>query len=116
VSHRIADKIVSGRAVIIGDAAHIHSPAGGRGMNLGIEDAITLAPRLMEGNLGDWAAQRRARAEATVRLSDRLQRLATSSGVFGRTLVPLIAAIGSRIRPLHDGFVQQISGADPTPR
>jgi 2-polyprenyl-6-methoxyphenol hydroxylase-like FAD-dependent oxidoreductase len=115
VSHRIADKLVSGRAVIVGDAAHIHSPAGGRGMNLGIEDAMTLAPRIVEGDLGDWAAQRRARAEATIRLSDRLQRLATSSGVVGRTLVPLLAAIGSRVRPLHDALVQQISGAS-TPR
>lgn len=116
VSHRLADKIVLGRAVIIGDAAHIHSPAGGRGMNLGIEDAVTLAPRIVAGDLGDWPAQRRERAGATVRLSDRLQRLATSSGVVGRTLVPLLAALGTRIRPLHDTFVQQISGAGPPER
>jgi 2-polyprenyl-6-methoxyphenol hydroxylase-like FAD-dependent oxidoreductase len=116
VSHRIADKIVSGRAVIVGDAAHIHSPAGGRGMNLGIEDAVTLAPRIMARDLGDWPAQRRERAEATVRLSDRLQRLATSSGVVGRTVVPLLAAMGTRLRPLHDTFVQQLSGAGPARR
>jgi 2-polyprenyl-6-methoxyphenol hydroxylase-like FAD-dependent oxidoreductase len=111
VSHRLADRIVAGRAVIIGDAAHIHSPAGGRGMNLGIEDAATLAPRIMAGELGDWPEQRRARAAQVVRESDRLQNMATASGVLSRTFVPLVAAVGTRIPWLHDAFVQQIAGA-----
>ena len=113
VSHRLADRIVAGRAVIIGDAAHIHSPAGGRGMNLGIEDAATLAPRILAGDLGDWAAERRARAAQVVRESDRLQNLATASGALPRTLVPLMAAVATRIPWLHDAFVQQMAGAGP---
>jgi 2-polyprenyl-6-methoxyphenol hydroxylase-like FAD-dependent oxidoreductase len=119
VSHRLADRIVSGRAVIIGDAAHIHSPAGGRGMNLGIEDAATLAPRILAGDLGDWPERRRARAAQVVRESDRLQNLATASGALPRTLVPLMAAVATRIPRLHDAFVQQMAGVgaetDPTP-
>ncbi|KAJ3497455.1 hypothetical protein NLG97_g1892 [Lecanicillium saksenae] len=41
--HRVADHFRQGRAFLLGDAAHIHSPAGGQGMNTGIGDAINLA-------------------------------------------------------------------------
>lgn len=43
VSHRIAERLSSGRVALGGDAAHIHSPVGARGMNLGIEDAYVFA-------------------------------------------------------------------------
>jgi 2-polyprenyl-6-methoxyphenol hydroxylase-like FAD-dependent oxidoreductase len=43
VHHRVAEHFARGRAFILGDAAHIHSPAGGQGMNTGIGDAINLA-------------------------------------------------------------------------
>ncbi len=46
VHHRVADKFRVGRAFILGDAAHIHSPVGGQGMNTGIGDAINLAWKL----------------------------------------------------------------------
>lgn len=42
LSHRIADKFREGRCFLAGDAAHIHSPAGGQGMNTGIQDSINL--------------------------------------------------------------------------
>ncbi|KAJ5460054.1 uncharacterized protein N7458_001606 [Penicillium daleae] len=44
--HRVADKFRSNRAFLVGDAAHIHSPVGGQGMNTGIMDAINLAWKL----------------------------------------------------------------------
>jgi len=43
VHHRVADTFREGRAFLLGDAAHIHSPVGGQGMNTGIGDAINLA-------------------------------------------------------------------------
>ncbi|KAJ5510226.1 Monooxygenase FAD-binding [Penicillium expansum] len=44
--HRVADKFRSNRAFLVGDAAHIHSPVGGQGMNTGIMDSINLAWKL----------------------------------------------------------------------
>ncbi len=46
VHHRVAERFRSGRAFLLGDAAHIHSPVGGQGMNTGIGDAVNLAWKL----------------------------------------------------------------------
>jgi 2-polyprenyl-6-methoxyphenol hydroxylase-like FAD-dependent oxidoreductase len=46
VHHRVAQNFRQGRAFLLGDAAHIHSPVGGQGMNTGIGDAINLAWKL----------------------------------------------------------------------
>jgi 2-polyprenyl-6-methoxyphenol hydroxylase-like FAD-dependent oxidoreductase len=46
VHHRVTEHFRKDRAFLLGDAAHIHSPAGGQGMNTGIGDAINLAWKL----------------------------------------------------------------------
>jgi 2-polyprenyl-6-methoxyphenol hydroxylase-like FAD-dependent oxidoreductase len=46
VHHRVAHHFREGRALLPGDAAHIHSPVGGQGMNTGIGDAVNLAWKL----------------------------------------------------------------------
>lgn len=43
ISHRMVERMTVGRICLAGDAAHIHSPIGARGMNLGIEDAFVYA-------------------------------------------------------------------------
>lgn len=44
--HRVADKFRSNRAFLVGDAAHVHSPVGGQGVNTGIIDSVNLAWKL----------------------------------------------------------------------
>ncbi len=56
VHHRIADRFRVGRAFLAGDAAHIHSPVGGQGMNTGIGDAVNLAWKLASVVQGKAAA------------------------------------------------------------
>jgi 2-polyprenyl-6-methoxyphenol hydroxylase-like FAD-dependent oxidoreductase len=46
VHHRVAHAFAKGRAFLLGDAAHVHSPVGGQGMNTGIGDAVNLAWKL----------------------------------------------------------------------
>ena len=48
VHHRVADKFRVGRAFLVGDAGHIHSPVGGQGMNTGIGDAVNLGWKLAQ--------------------------------------------------------------------
>ncbi|MGZ5198388.1 MAG: FAD-dependent oxidoreductase [Telluria sp.] len=84
VHHRIASQFRAGRVLLAGDAAHVHSPAGGQGMNTGIQDGLALAPMLVEtlrtgtlDALDRYAAQRRQVALEVVALTDRMTRLAT---------------------------------------
>src|SRR5699024_7399646 len=57
VHHRISEHFRKGRVFIAGDAAHIHSPAGGQGMNTGIGDAMNLSWKLAEEIEGGMDAE-----------------------------------------------------------
>ena len=54
VHSRKADHFMNGRVCIAGDAAHIHTPAGGQGMNTGIQDAYNLAWKMAGVIKGKW--------------------------------------------------------------
>ncbi|MGD1170043.1 FAD-dependent oxidoreductase [Mycobacterium seoulense] len=84
IHHRVADSYRAGRLLLAGDAAHVHSPAGGQGMNLGITDAVALADALAEvlqggpdAALDAYSATQRRRAERVLQLTGRLTRVAT---------------------------------------
>jgi 2-polyprenyl-6-methoxyphenol hydroxylase-like FAD-dependent oxidoreductase len=88
VHRRAADRFRAGRVLLAGDAAHVHSPAGGQGLNTGIEDASALAWRLagvVAGDddtacLDDWERERRHVAAGVVQDTDRQTRLWTMRG------------------------------------
>lgn len=84
IHHRVAGTYRAGRLLLAGDAAHVHSPAGGQGMNLGITDAVSLAGALTEvlhgGSdvaLDAYSASQRQRAQRVLKLTGRLTRIAT---------------------------------------
>jgi 2-polyprenyl-6-methoxyphenol hydroxylase-like FAD-dependent oxidoreductase len=53
---RLADRYRVGRVLLAGDAAHIHPPTGGQGLNLGIQDAVNLGWKLA-GQVRGWAPE-----------------------------------------------------------
>jgi 2-polyprenyl-6-methoxyphenol hydroxylase-like FAD-dependent oxidoreductase len=86
--HRVADRYRAGPLLLLGDAAHVHSPAGGQGMNTGIVDAVLLgrmlgevvAGRRPDAWLDGYGAQRRPAAEKVLALAGRLTGMATTRG------------------------------------
>lgn len=75
VSTRVADRYRVGRVFLAGDAAHIQSPKGGMGMNLGLFDAFNLGWKLADGReswLASYESERRPVAERLGQLSDVL--------------------------------------------
>lgn len=82
VNQRVVDTYRRGRALVIGDAAHVHTPAGGLGMNTGIQDAYSLGWRLAraviaddDAGLADFERERRPVALALLSRTGNLQRL-----------------------------------------
>jgi len=115
VHHRVAECYRAGRILLAGDAAHVHSPAGGQGMNAGILDAISLAKALEQALAGSttsldaYAAQRRPVAHQIVALADRLTRLATVRPAL-RGLRNLAMSALSRLPQVRRRLAWQLSG------
>ncbi len=101
VHHRVTGHFRKGRAFLLGDAAHIHSPAGGQGMNTGIGDAInlawklaaTLAGRAPDTLLDSYEAERIGFARRLVATTDRAFSFVTSDG-------PIADFIRTRVAPV----------------
>ena len=116
IHHRVADAYRAGRILLAGDAAHVHSPAGGLGMNLGIQDAVALADTLSsvlaggpDSLLDDYSAARRPIAHRVVELTDRLTKLATMP----RALRPprnVLLGIAGRIPAARRALASRLSG------
>ncbi|WP_095078939.1 FAD-dependent monooxygenase [Pseudomonas sp. Irchel s3h17] len=100
VHHRVADEFRLGRAFLLGDAAHVHSPAGGQGMNTGIGDAINLAWKLaavLNGGASDklldsYELERMAFARRLVATTDRVFSFVTAEG-------PIADLLRTRLAP-----------------
>jgi 2-polyprenyl-6-methoxyphenol hydroxylase-like FAD-dependent oxidoreductase len=92
--HRVADAFRKGNAFLLGDAAHIHSPAGGQGMNTGIGDAANvawkiaavLARRAEPALLDTYESERIPFARSLVATTDRLFASAVGDSLFDRFL------------------------------
>jgi 2-polyprenyl-6-methoxyphenol hydroxylase-like FAD-dependent oxidoreductase len=84
--HRLAKSYRRGRLFLMGDAAHVHSPAGGQGMNTGIIDAVVLGELLAdvikgarpEAALDLYEELRRPAAEEVLEMAGRLTGMATT--------------------------------------
>lgn len=120
VSHRLAERYSVGRVFLAGDAAHIHSPLGARGMNLGIEDAAVLVNAISTGRVEEYSRQRSKVSRAVVRMVKAQTQLATSrnpiAGFVRAQIAPRVLASNTVQRRLAERMLglgyQQI---DPDP-
>jgi 2-polyprenyl-6-methoxyphenol hydroxylase-like FAD-dependent oxidoreductase len=121
VHHRVADHFRKGRAFLLGDAAHIHSPVGGQGMNTGIGDAVNLAWKLaavLHGRanpslLDTYEPERIAFARRLVATTDRAFTGVTSSGRIARRvrldIVPLLIPLLFAFKPVRRLMFRTVS-------
>ncbi len=108
ISLRLAREFSKGRVFLAGDAAHTHSPAGGRGMNLGIADSADLAARLCgDGDLAHYSRDRLAEDKQMIAGSEQLRKALTSPSVAKRALILAGLKLVSVTPPLQRMFASR---------
>ena len=118
ISRRMVSQFRKLRVFLAGDAGHIHSPAGGQGMNTGIQDAFNLAWKLalVVSNrapaqlLGSYHVEREPVARGVLNLTDRITRMATAHNPIVQTarniLLPIISGIDFLDKKIADRLAE----------
>jgi 2-polyprenyl-6-methoxyphenol hydroxylase-like FAD-dependent oxidoreductase len=117
VHHRLADSYRRGSVFLAGDAAHVHSPAGGQGMNTGIQDAMVLARLLSDTitahrgpvDLDSYEAQRRPVAAGVVAMTHRLTRAATARNPLARRIRNTVLSLAGRSTTVQRKLAMNLS-------
>jgi 2-polyprenyl-6-methoxyphenol hydroxylase-like FAD-dependent oxidoreductase len=117
IHHRCATLLRVGRIFIAGDAAHVHSPFGGQGMNTGLHDAWNLVWKLDlylhgRGNeqlLDSYSAERLPVIKNVIETTDLLTKVMGTPSRLAQTLRDAVIPMVSRLAPFQHAFVQRLS-------
>ena len=115
INFRHVEPMAKGNVFLAGDAAHIHSPAGARGMNLGVEDACWLAWLIAEGREQEYSALRIPSVKQVLKQTYALTRLITMTNPLAIAARNLFAPLLLRFGPARRILLQNVAGYD-TPR
>ncbi len=117
IHHRVAKSYRSGRLLLMGDAAHVHSPAGGQGMNTGLVDAVVLGELLQraiaDGDgrvLDEYERLRRPAALQVVQMAGRLTEVATIRAGWKRHLRNAVLHFLNIFPPARRRLLMNLSG------
>jgi 2-polyprenyl-6-methoxyphenol hydroxylase-like FAD-dependent oxidoreductase len=118
IHHRRAGALRAGRIFIAGDAAHIHSPFGGQGMNTGLHDVWNLAWKLDlaarghagEGLLASYATERLPVIRRVIGTTHMLTRVMNARSWFVQAVRIMAIPLVTRLPAFRSAFVQNLSG------
>jgi 2-polyprenyl-6-methoxyphenol hydroxylase-like FAD-dependent oxidoreductase len=118
INERKVSEYRAGRVFLAGDAAHVHSPAGGQGMNTGMQDACNLAWKLAfvhhglttpEPLLDSYSTERSEIARQVLRDSGRLTSVATLRGSLLQSLRNHAASLALRLAPVQRAIMNTMA-------
>jgi 2-polyprenyl-6-methoxyphenol hydroxylase-like FAD-dependent oxidoreductase len=112
ISHRIDTTLAAGRVYFAGDAAHVHSPVGARGMNLGLEDAWVFAELARAGRLAEYDRLRRPVDRQVVRQVEIMSRIASAESPLFQFLRAFVFPTATRIPFVRSRMVRTVTGLD----
>ncbi len=129
IHHRCTERFRRGRCILLGDAAHVHSPMGGQGMNTGLQDAYNLAWKLAlvvggradDALLDTYESERMPVAHRLLETTDRAFRFVISTswlaGVIRTRIAARVAGLAmqrARVRRAAFHVLSQIGISYPT--
>ena len=117
IHHRQVAQLRVGRMFVAGDAAHIHSPFGGQGMNTGLHDIWNLAWKLdfalrghaNEALLNSYSAERRPVIKQVIETTHLLTKAMGTPNKFAQAIRDRVIPMVSRLAPFQHAFVQRLS-------
>jgi 2-polyprenyl-6-methoxyphenol hydroxylase-like FAD-dependent oxidoreductase len=112
VSHQICATLSAGNVYLAGDAAHVHSPIGARGMNLGLEDAWVFAELVRADRLRAYNQLRRPVDQRVVRRVELLSRLVSAESGFTRFMRAFVFPLAVQLPLVRGLMVRTVSGLD----
>jgi len=112
IAHRIAGTMAKGGVYLAGDAAHIHSPIGARGMNLGLEDAWVLAELVRTRRLPEYNRLRRPVDRQVVRQVEVFSRIVSAESWFYRFVRACLFPTAVRMSFLRGRMMRIATGLD----
>ena len=108
ISVRQASSYQSGPVFLAGDAAHCHSPVGGRGMNLGIADAADLAARILSETTEGYTVARHPIGAAVMKRTENVRKALTSANPIMRAGVMALLQIIAFLPMMHPRIARGI--------
>ena len=117
IHHRQVSQLRVRRMFVAGDAAHIHSPFGGQGMNTGLHDVWNLAWKLdlavhghaSEELLDSYTAERRPVIKGVIETTDHLTKVMGTPSKLAQALRDAVIPMVSRLAPFQHAFVERLS-------
>jgi 2-polyprenyl-6-methoxyphenol hydroxylase-like FAD-dependent oxidoreductase len=117
VHHRQVARLRVGRLFVAGDAAHIHSPIGGQGMNTGLHDVWNLVWKLdlvvrghgSEQLLDSYTAERRKVIKSVIDMTHFMTTALGTPSKLAQAVRDTIIPVVSRVAPFQHGMVQRLS-------
>lgn len=121
VHHRVAQQFRKGNVFLAGDAGHIHSPAGGQGMNTGIGDAVNLAwklgavlqdraaPEILDTYESERIAFARTLVESTDRIFEAVVGPGPGSALVRSVLIPFVFPLLLKVRAIRRAQFRLVS-------
>jgi len=109
ISVRQAETYKKGRVLLAGDAAHCHSPVGGRGMNLGIADAYDAVHAILQGTTSSYSSKRHIEGAKVIKESEGMRKRIMSRNPLIKMMLKFILGTLNKSSWLQDIAMKRVS-------